>query len=58
MDENKKSEFEILESFENIDEKVRKNVTDTLMWEKPTRIQMAAIPVVLGKRLKFAEKYF
>ena len=40
--------YEICESFDKINQLIKRNMAETLQWKTPTRIQMAAIPVLLG----------
>jgi len=48
MENGNDRKYELFESFDKISQIVRRNLTETLQWKKPTRIQMAAIPVLLG----------
>ena len=47
-DEEKNEKFEMLDTFESLSTHVKRNIAQVLQWKSPTRIQMGAIPVLLG----------
>jgi len=49
-DDEKNEKFEMLDTFESLSTHVKRNITQVLHWQKPTRIQMGAIPVLLAGR--------
>ena len=48
LDSTKEAEIKVLDTFDNVNTQILKNLKDTLQWKEPTRIQMAAIPTLLG----------
>ena len=48
MDSTSNVKYEKIENFDTIQKQILGNLTETLHWNSPTRIQMAAIPVLLG----------
>lgn len=50
LDSTKEAEIKVLDTFDNVNTQILKNLKDTLQWKEPTRIQMAAIPTLLGGR--------